>query len=238
MPDFEGSFTKENLDACLMALAKEYRRIAGRGMPAEIVLVGGAAVLTGYGFRAMTSDVDALIRAASTIKEAINTVGDQLGLPNGWINADFQRTASFSPKLAEHSKYYKTFCGVLEVRTIEAEYLIAMKLRSGRQFKNDLSDVIGILAEHEKRGNPITMNALDRAVQNLYGGWDGFPPHAHGFIESALQRGNYEELYAQARETESRATEALLAFEKANPGLTREDNVDEIIQSLSGMDIG
>lgn len=82
------------------------------------------------------------------------------------------------------------------------------------------------------------MDAPDRAVQNLYGGWDGFPPHAHGFIESALQRGNYEELYAQARATESRAAEALLEFETVNPGLTREDNVDEIIQSLSGMDIG
>lgn len=42
----------------------------GKSMPAEIVLVGGAAILTNYGFRNMTTDIDAVIHAASTIKDA------------------------------------------------------------------------------------------------------------------------------------------------------------------------
>ena len=39
------SFTKDNLDNYLKELAKEYRRVAGKNMPAEIVLAGGAAIL-------------------------------------------------------------------------------------------------------------------------------------------------------------------------------------------------
>ena len=41
-------------------------------MPAEIILVGGAAILVNYGFRAMTTDIDAIIHAASSMKNAIN----------------------------------------------------------------------------------------------------------------------------------------------------------------------
>lgn len=94
-------FTKENVDTYLKAVAKEYRRRVGKNMPAELILVGGASVLINYGFRQATTDIDAVIEAASSMKDAVNCVRDQYGLPNGWLNADFQRTESFSPKLAE-----------------------------------------------------------------------------------------------------------------------------------------
>ena len=126
-------FTKDNLDLYLKELAKVFRRLNGKEMPAEIILIGGASVLANYGFRDMTYDVDAVIMASSVMKEAINQVGDIFHLPNGWLNTDFDRTSSFSPKLVEFSKYYKRFSNVLTVRTISAEYLIAMKLMSGRK---------------------------------------------------------------------------------------------------------
>ena len=64
-------------------LAKEFRRINGKSTPAEIILIGGAAILANYGFRNMTTDVDAIIHAASSMKDAINRVGDKYDLPNG-----------------------------------------------------------------------------------------------------------------------------------------------------------
>lgn len=77
-------FTKENLDSYLKELAKEFRKINGNKMPAEIILIGGASVLINYGFREMTYDMDAIIQASSSMKDAINSVGDRMGLPNGW----------------------------------------------------------------------------------------------------------------------------------------------------------
>jgi len=38
-------FTRENLDAYLKELAKEFRKLNGSAMPAEIILIGGAAIL-------------------------------------------------------------------------------------------------------------------------------------------------------------------------------------------------
>ena len=62
-------FTKDNINTYLKALAKEYRRLGGKKLPAELVLIGGASVLINYGFREMTTDVDAVIQSASTMKE-------------------------------------------------------------------------------------------------------------------------------------------------------------------------
>ena len=135
------SFTKENLNTYLKELGREFRKLNGKKMPAEIILIGGAAILANYGFRDMTYDIDALIVASSVMKEALNRVGDRLGLPSGWLNTDFKKTASYSDKLFQVSVYYKTFSNILTVRTVAAEYLIAMKLISGRQYKNDLSDI-------------------------------------------------------------------------------------------------
>lgn len=225
-------FTKDNLDTYLKELSKEFRKLNGTSIPAEIILIGGAAILAKYGFRDMTTDVDAVIHGSSSMKDAINRVGDKLDLPNGWLNTDFTRTGSYSPKLDEISEYYKTFSNVLRIRTVSAEYLIAMKLRSGRKYKNDRSDVIGILAEHEKRGTSITREKIDAAVQVLYDGWTDIPADAKVFIEDALQNGHYEEVYTAVREEEMRSKDILIGFEQSYPGVTTEANVDDILAAL------
>jgi len=38
---YDFSFTKDNLDNCLKELAKEFRRLNGNAIPAEIILIGG-----------------------------------------------------------------------------------------------------------------------------------------------------------------------------------------------------
>lgn len=226
------SFTKENLDTYLKELAKEFRKLNGKSMPAEIILVGGAAILTNYGFRDMTTDIDAVIKASSVMKDAINNVGDKFDLPNGWFNSDFMRTGSYSPKLNEISVYYKTFYGVLNVRTVAAEYLIAMKLRSGRKYKNDLSDIIGILAEHEKHGKAITLESVNSAVEKLYGGWNDFPEESEPFIEKALTNGDFAKVYESVKDEEMESKDILIGFENNYPNVAKESNINDILKSL------
>ena len=47
-----------------------------------------------------------------------------------------------------------------------------MKLVSGRRYKKDLSDIVGILYEQQKKEKPITLEMIDRAVIELYNSWD------------------------------------------------------------------
>lgn len=225
-------FTKENLNDYLRELGKEYRRLNGKYMPAEIVLIGGAAIIANYGFRDMTTDVDAVIHSMSSMKEAINRVGDKYNLPNGWLNADFMKTGSYSVKLDEFSVSYRQFSNVLNVRVMAAEYLIAMKLRSGRKYKNDLSDVVGILYEHEKRGTPLTLKDIDRAVCNLYGSWEEVPPDSVSFIKDIMAKGNFEKAYTAIRDEEKHSKELLIQFEDDYPAVTNTENVNTILETL------
>lgn len=227
-------FTKENLSMYLRELSKEYKRLGGRKMPVEIILIGGAAIIESYGFREMTTDIDAVLPSVSIMKEAINHIGDRFGLPNGWLNADFIHTDSYSRRIGEFSKPYRTFNQVLNVRIVTGEYLIAMKLRSGRKYKNDLSDVVGILAEHARGGDPIEYFQIDTAVRDLYGGWDGFSSDAISFLRDILKDRQYLTVYDTIRQGEIRAKEILLDFQQAYPGLMKEDNVDNILEAKAG----
>jgi len=221
-------FTKENIDTYLKEVAKEYRKQLGKEMPAELILIGGASVLVNYGFRDMTTDIDAVIRAASAMKDVISRVGDRFALPTGWLNQDFIRTESYSPSLVRYSEYYKTYSNVLTVRTIAAEYLIAMKLKSGRQYKRDLSDVLGILAEHEKKAAPISLERIEKAVSALYGSWEALPEASQNFIMNVMQNGDFSGLFQQTLLAESETKELLLQFELDYPGVMQSENVDTI----------
>lgn len=225
---FETPFTKENLEVCLKEVAKEYRKRCG-GQTMEMILVGGASVLVNYGFRESTYDIDAEYLSDSALKEAIDLVGDRFGLPAGWLNTDFKKTASYSPKIRECSEYYKTFSGVLEIRTIRAEYLVAMKLVSGRRYKRDLSDVVGILYEQHRAGKPLNAQTIDAAVKKLYGGWERVDPFAQALLEKALACPDPEALFMEQSEDEAVARATLIEIDRKDPKAVREDNVDEII---------
>lgn len=228
--DFE--FTKDNIDIYLKEVAKEYRKLGGKAMPADIILIGGASILINYGFRGATTDVDALIYASSAMKDAINHVGDQYELPNGWLNADFMKTSSYSPRLWEHAVHYRTYSNVLTIRTISAEYLIAMKLESGRRYKKDMSDILGILQEHAEKGSPITMEQIKKAYGDLYGDWGMLTERQRVFIEDAIADGDYARQYQEIAAEEDRAHTTLLHFQEEYPGVTTPDNVNDVLSVL------
>ena len=57
---------RDNIEFYLKEVAKRYKKKTKGKMPAEITLVGGAALILNYGFREMTTDIDAIIDAVIT----------------------------------------------------------------------------------------------------------------------------------------------------------------------------
>ena len=228
----DNGFTKENLDLYMKELAKEYRKKNGKTMPVEIILIGGASVVINYGFRESTYDMDAVMEGASSLKDAINYVGDKYHLPNGWLNDDFVRTESYTPRIIRYSRYYKTFSNVVTYRTVTGEYLLAMKLKAGRAYKYDRSDVIGILWEQEKMGDPLTMDRIRKAVTDLYDSYDVLSDEVKDFVEAAIREGGYETKYDRVRQIEAENKENLLIYEESKPGVINEDNVNDVISAL------
>jgi hypothetical protein len=165
---YKGIESQQELYDLLKELANEYRKRTRRHGKAELILIGGSSVLAAYSFRNSTSDVDALISGDSELLEAAHAVAFSHDLAPEWLNDDFKKTDSFTPNIIQYSQYLRTFANCVQIRSVTAGYLVAMKLRSFRTYKHDLSDVIGVVAEERKRGNFLTLDMVQKCTKDLY----------------------------------------------------------------------
>ena len=198
-------------------------------MTYELILIGGASILVNYEFRNSTSDVDCIDVNNILMNDAIIKVSEKYDLPTDWINTDFKITKSYSDKLINYSTYYKTFGnGTLEIRTIKDEYLIAMKLVSGRKYKNDISDIVGIISEIKKERD-ISLSEIEKAVIDLYGDMSKVDSFAYSLLKDCLNNNlvNYEEI----KKIEKQNKDNLLELD-GDIRFLNDDNINYILEKL------
>ena len=227
---FNESFTADNINDILKDLAKAYKKISST--PAEITLVGGAAILINYGFRQQSNDVDAIIHASSAMKDAANIVGDKRSLPYGWLNSEFKNTDSYTPKIEQYSVHYREYSHILKIRTLPPEYIAAMKLMSGRPYKHDLSDFVGILYEQYEKGEPLSEEQVYNAFVNLYDDIKRMPENSYDLMLSAFETDDLAELMERTKSKEEKNRKLLKAFENKYEGVLNEGNLSEILEQL------
>ena len=100
------------------------------------------------------------------------------------------------------------------------------------KYKSDLSDVLGILAEHEKEGTPLSMKQIRKAVTDLYGDWNSLPNASQVFIENVMENSGFEQLYEQITREEQETKELLIQLEENYPGIITRANVNGIAENL------
>jgi len=161
------NFNKNNIENYLNDFAEEYKKTNNKDYPLKIILVGGASILLNYNFRESTKDIDYLSPPSPFIEEAIKNTAKKHNIGKDWLNNDFRKSLSYSEKLNDVSDFYKNISDVLEIRTVNSEYLIAMKLMAYRSYKNDLSDIAGILMENNENNKPLKKQNIENAVVTL-----------------------------------------------------------------------
>lgn len=231
MYEMLNKISKKDLDKYFNELSKIYRKMT-HGYEVEIILIGGASILINYNFRDVTNDIDAYYLPSSEIKEAIHKVSDKFGIDTKWLNDDFKTTKSFSNKLSEFSTFYKSYNEVLSIRTIKDEYLIAMKLVSGRIYKNDISDIVGILYECKKNNKVITLETIDKAVKHLYGNWDLISSEVKNILNDALNNNDLGKMYNNIVKNEKSNKATLIDFDDKYPNILNETNINDILDKL------
>jgi len=102
---------------------------------------------------------------------------------------------------------------------------------SGRRYKFDLSDIVGILWEHSKNNEPITRQEIHNAIALLYDQHE-LPAVSKQLLDNIFANGNYENIYNEVRIQEQRAKEQLLEFVEKYPNAANEDNTDEILDAI------
>lgn len=216
-----------NLDLYLKELAKVIRKNDRKNRNSyEIIIVGGASILINYEFRRSTMDIDCIDVNNILMNDAISVIANKYDLPTDWINTDFMMTKSYSKKLIRYSVHYKTFGnGVLNVRTIKDEYLIAMKLVSGRKYKNDLSDIIGILNDNKN----IDLSLINKAIVELYDSINVINKEAYELLLKYFADESTDEYKVIRQKEEDNQVLLINSMDKYN---LDENNIDYILSKL------
>lgn len=178
---------KETLEKCFKELANELRKRIKHSFSCELIIVGGASIVLNYNFRLSTMDIDCLDVNDVIMNDIVSPITQKFNIDPFWINTDFMNTKSYSPKIYQYASFYKSYGnGALVVRTIKDEYLLAMKVISGRKYKNDISDIFGTINYHYRNNDRITLKRLDDAIIKLYGSFDNVNEDIYKFAKSII----------------------------------------------------
>lgn len=122
------------------------QKLADMQVQATILILGGAVMVTQIGNRRTTQDIDAVIATNDpatyrTIQQAIKLVTQEKKLASVWLNDDVTLLIVDQVGRPKAPKLWKTFAN-LKVYIPEFEYILALKLFSGRE--RDEQDILAL----------------------------------------------------------------------------------------------
>lgn len=157
----------------LTALAEELTR---RGVSAEMYVVGGAAIALAFDERRSTRDIDAVFEPKEVVYEAAASVGEDRGLPPGWLN---DAVKGF---LAGEDPFAAPVLDLPGLRCLTAspETLLALKILAHRVGEDEadlrlLADKLGLASSDE----------VLAIAERTYG--DRLDPAARFFVEQVFE---------------------------------------------------
>ncbi|MFH0926095.1 MAG: DUF6036 family nucleotidyltransferase [bacterium] len=110
----------------------------------EIILFGGASMCLVYDARTSTKDIDALYEPKTIINQLVKKIAESNNLRDDWLNDSIKGFISRNYDVKE----FITLSN-LKIYTVSPQYLLAMKLLSGRDVDyDDIKYLISILGLH------------------------------------------------------------------------------------------
>lgn len=138
------AFTRDNILYLLRRLSTLAKL---EGVTLEVAFYGGSALLLAYDHqdRAMTKDVDAIIRPAEEAIALVQRIAREEGLPEDWLDAGVRQFLSPTGRTYVSQLPELKNLPNLKVSFPTADYLIAMKIRSSVRsrfgYDGDLIDL-------------------------------------------------------------------------------------------------
>lgn len=155
------------------------------GLELEICIYGGALMMLAYDARAMTKDVDAVIRPSREGLALAARVGRELGLPANWLNEDVKMF--LAPAGQTRSLPWDQPGIMLTAPT--ASYLLAMKALACRAplpgYQGDLDDLRFLIRKLSIR----SVGEIQEIIDKYYPDDVLVPGHA-ALLETLLEEVN------------------------------------------------
>lgn len=132
------------------------------GVKLEVCIYGGALMMLAYDSREMTKDVDAVVRPSDVGRRLARQVGQELGLPDYWMNDDVKQFLAPS----EQTRALPWDAPGIALTAPTASYLLAMKALACRQplpgYQGDLDDLRFLIRKLEVKSVESIQQHIDR----------------------------------------------------------------------------
>jgi hypothetical protein len=132
------------------------------GVKLEVCIYGGAALMLAYDSRAITKDVDAVVRPSDVAQRLARRVAEELALPDDWLNDDVKMFVA--PNEGLRALPWDSVGIAVTVPT--ASYLLAMKALACRKalpgYEGDIADLRFLLRKMEIASVSQVQEHIDR----------------------------------------------------------------------------
>lgn len=154
-------------ETILSALRRLGELSMAEGLKLEVSIYGGAAFMLAYDNRAMTRDVDALIKPKEEGERLVKVVGVEMDLDPDWLNSNVQLFLSPKPEAKRRLGKIEDETGLV-VHVPTAKYLLAMKALACRRQIGAYPGDMGDLAFLIKKMGIQTVDQIQEAVNAFY----------------------------------------------------------------------
>jgi predicted nucleotidyltransferase len=117
-------------------------KLAEQNKYGEIIMCGGASMSLVYNARDSTHDIDAIFTPKEDLLPIIEAIAEENKIDKQWLNDDFTDLSIFTQSL--ESVQYKSYSH-LQIKTMNAESLLAMKVIASRPNTHDMNDTIVLM---------------------------------------------------------------------------------------------
>lgn len=172
------SLSREDIIRGLKELAAD---LNGRGISADVFIIGGAALVLRYFDRRLTSDVDLGSMNFELIKPSAEAVANKNGWDPDWIN---NAATQFVPSLGKSVTWETLYENQgVSFKVTTPEVMLVMKLAASRTGRDD-QDIANLLAIT----GFTTLGELEELYEEYFPG-DVLPQKAHRMINSIFESG-------------------------------------------------
>ena len=169
--EYKRIFSTDEIKSILFELATEYDKTSGE--PLTVLIVGGSATIFQFDFKKDTKDIDLVLTKASPIfAECEQIISDRFGVFLDELDFEVREKnpEHFKKIILEETFPLDINSKKLSFRVSNKKMLFGSCLHWFRRYKYHVSNILSMLIEERKKGNPLTANDLENYFKEIYAG--------------------------------------------------------------------
>lgn len=169
--EYKRIFSTDEIKSILFELATEYDKTSGE--PLTVLIVGGSATIFQFDFKKDTKDIDLVLTKASPIfAECEQIISNRFGVFLDELDFEVREKnpEHFKKIILEETFPLDINSKKLSFRVSNKKMLFGSCLHWFRRYKYHVSNILSMLIEERKKGNPLTANDLENYFKEIYAG--------------------------------------------------------------------